>query len=535
MNERLVEDWLTKANERSFQTPFAQALLAEGMQVLRVGHSSHEHGKDIIAIDKGGRIHAYQLKDGDLDLNAYEKGLAQLNALVETQVEHPAITGQPKHQPWLVISGKVSIPTEDRIRVHNAAWQKRRYTPLKLMTGMQLQAKFNSMAANFWPQKPEESRSLLSLYLADGKSTLDRGAFAKLIAGVVVTKGAPPKTEVGRRLAAANLFASYALSPFYTVENHWEVVQGWTLTAAHIAWAADNAKLESKAWQPTFRLAVEAALGALDSLVSEALQPRALGPGPFCELDEITRARCTICAGAIAAKLLVTLKAGKEWDSTEQATKAIEDLFKSGRFILWGESAIPFFLTSVWALDETRGNQLSDGILLSLISAICATNCSRLPIKLASPYESADEANARVFRPRFEGEAVRSLQAAASHALSPLVTIAARRLWRNFLASRWSQITKIDAVQLTPDRPRDLLLWDWGHERGTDQSRRFSAPQSWSELLREARVDDSQELPRVLTENFDFSLLFLLCFPHRLFRPLVKYLDAAVHDRPLLS
>src|SRR4051812_28170888 len=125
MNERLVEDWLTKANERSYQTPFAQALLAEGMQVLRVGHSAHEHGKDLIAIDPKGKVHAYQLKDGDLDLKGFEKDFGQTTALVETQVEHPAIPGQPPHQAWLVISGQASIPVEDRIRTLNLQWRKR--------------------------------------------------------------------------------------------------------------------------------------------------------------------------------------------------------------------------------------------------------------------------------------------------------------------------------------------------------------------------------------------------------------------------
>jgi hypothetical protein len=78
MNERLVEDWLTKANERSFQTPFAQSLLADGMQVVRVGHSPHEHGKDIIAIASDGRAHAYQLKTGDLDLKGWKSTTAKL-------------------------------------------------------------------------------------------------------------------------------------------------------------------------------------------------------------------------------------------------------------------------------------------------------------------------------------------------------------------------------------------------------------------------------------------------------------------------
>ena len=88
MKERLVEDWLAKANERLYQTPFAQSLIAEGMEVLRVAHSPHEHGKDIIAIDRKGKIHAYQLKDGDLDLKGFEKDLGQIIALVEIGV-HP--------------------------------------------------------------------------------------------------------------------------------------------------------------------------------------------------------------------------------------------------------------------------------------------------------------------------------------------------------------------------------------------------------------------------------------------------------------
>ena len=531
MNERLVEDWLIKASERSFQTPFAQSLLADGMQVLRVGHSSHEHGKDIIALDQKGKVHAYQLKDGDLDLKHYEQGLAQVTALVETQVEHPAITGKPKHQPWLVVSGNASMPVEDRIRVHNETWRKRKFTPLRLIGRMHMLAKFTKMAANFWPQKPEESRSLLSLYLADGKGALDRGAFAKLIASVVMTKGAPPKTEIGRRLAAANLFASYALSPFYTAGNHWEIVQGWTITAAHLAWAADEAKLESRSWQPTFRLAVDAALAALDSLVVEALELSALGPGPFCELDEITRSRCTICAGAVAIRLLLALKNGAEWELEEQAKHTIDQLFKSGRPIIWGESAVPFFLASMWALDETRGDQSSDGILLSVLSAVTRSSGRRARSKLPPPYESADEALAKVFRQEFEGAEAMDLQAAASYTLGPLVTIVARRLWRNQLAALWSLITKIDCVQLVADKPRDLLLWHWGHERGSEQARRFAAPQSWAELLRDSRKGEDEALPSVLKRHFDFELLFLLTYPQRLVRPFVKHLEVSVRSR----
>lgn len=525
MNERLVEDWLAKANERSFQTPFAQSLLAEGMEVLRVGHSSHEHGKDVIAIDKDRKIHAYQLKDGDFEIKDFEKDLGQITALVETQVEHPAISGQPRHQPWLVISGQVTIPLEDRIRVHNIRWRKRLYTPLKLITGPQLLAIFAKMAVNFWPQMPEDSHRLFNLYLADGKANLNREAFSKLIAGVTVPEGKAKKAEVERRLAAANLFSSYALAPFYVSKNHWELIQGWTMTAAQIAWAAEEAGLQPKAWQPTFQLAVNAALAALEALAVEALQVDVLRPESFMELDELTRSSCTICGGAIATQVLVERSRGNRWKDESLAKKKLEELFSNGRFFLWGESAVPFFLAAMWTLDQLRGDQFADRILFSVLSAIAYQNSKHPFPKLPPPYDSADEANAKALRRLFEDETALELQAAASYTLESLVTLAARRMWRNALATIWSPITKIDLVKVVPDKPRDMLLWRWGHERGKNQSRKFAAPQRWSDLLAESRHDESGSLPNLIKDDFEFAMLFVLCFPHRLTRGLVKHLD----------
>jgi hypothetical protein len=527
MNERLVEDWLTKANERSYQTPFAQALLAEGMQVLRVGHSSHEHGKDVIAIDKNEKIHAYQLKDGDFDLKDFEKEFGQITALVETQIEHPSISGQPRHQPWLVISGQVSMPVEDRIRVHNNQWRKRKCTPLKLMTGRQLQAKFANMAAGFWPQMPEDSHRLFNLYLADGKGSLDRDAFSKLISSTTDAEGELPKAAVVRRLSAANLFASYALSPFYKSQNHWELVQGWTMTAAQIAWVANNAKLSLKDWQPTFQLAVNEALTSIAALACEALQPNALRPKGF-ELDDLTRSRCTICAASIAVKILIDRHHGKQWDQEALAKKKIEQLFSDGRFYFWGESAVPFWLAAMWALDQLRSDHFSDKMLFSMLSVIAQQNSKLEFPKYPAPYDSADEALSKAFRRLFDGEKAMELQAASSYTLESLVAIMARRLWRNALSMIWPEITKVNLVRLIPDKPHDLLLWNWGEKFGSNQSRIFPTPQSWTELLAESRRDEDDSLPNVIKEDLDFELLFLICFPHRLNKAFVKHLENRV-------
>jgi len=525
MNERLVENWLTKANERAYQTPFAQALLSEGMQVLRVGHSPHEHGKDIIAIDQNKKIHAYQLKDGDFDLRDFEKELGQITALVETQVEHPSFSGQPRHQPWLVISGQTSIPVEDRIRVYNANWRKRRFAPLKLIVGRQLLAMFSKMAANFWPQNPEDSHRLFNLYLADGKSTLDRESFAKMISSVVAIDDNFKKPIIARKLAAANLFASYALSPFYASKNYWELVQGWTITAAHIAWAGAETKLSESDWKPNFRLAVDTAREALRSLADEAFEPNALNPKTFCELDEITRSRNTICAGAMAINTLLSRRNQDQWNYENLASNKLEELFSGERLLIWGESAVPFFLAIMWALDEFRGDQFSDRVLFATLAAVVNRNVGYLKPKLPLPYDSADDANAKLFRRVFKMEKAMELQASVSSTLESLVTIIARRMWRSSLTMFWSPITKIDLNKLVPDKPHDILLWYWGYKRGINQARKYPPTQSWRELLVESRRNEDDALPNVIKTEFDFALLFLLCFPHRLSKQLVKYFE----------
>jgi hypothetical protein len=525
MNERLVEDWLAKANERSYQTPFAQSLLSDGFQILRVGHSPHEHGKDIIAIDPKRIVHAYQLKDGDLDLKSFEANFGQIIALVETQVEHPAIKGHPKHQPWLVLSGEISIPLEDRIRTHNIKWKKRGYMPLRTLTGRQLLQRFARMAANFWPQLPEDSHRLFNLYLADGKGFLDREAFAKLLSGVAGLTTRLAKAEASRRLAAVNLFASYAMSPFYAAKNYWELIQGWTMTAAQIAWSSDNNGLALKSWRPTFRVAITEALNSLAGLASEALQSRMLGPGVGLEIDELTRSRCTICAGAIAAKTLIERYHGQPWEKEPAARETIERLFWKSRICVWGESAVPFIVAATFAVDKIGGDYPPDKMLFSTVATIAAQNSRHSSPKLPSPYDSADEANSRSLLRLLKGNKAMQAQSTASYMLEPMVLLFARRLWRNALAGIWSPITKIDIVRLVPDTPIDLLLWNWGNQRGSNQSRKFSAPQSWAALLAESRRNEDASLPSIIKSELDFALLFLLCFPHRLTTGLVKHLD----------
>lgn len=63
MIEKLLENWLDSASERSYQPVFVQMLVADGYRVLHSSrHCLLEYGKDILAIAPDGVGCAFQLK-----------------------------------------------------------------------------------------------------------------------------------------------------------------------------------------------------------------------------------------------------------------------------------------------------------------------------------------------------------------------------------------------------------------------------------------------------------------------------------------
>ena len=74
MLERVIENWLDKATERSFEKPYCYMLAAEGHTIIHLTrHSSMELGKDIITIAPDGTPCAFQLKTGNISLDKWRK------------------------------------------------------------------------------------------------------------------------------------------------------------------------------------------------------------------------------------------------------------------------------------------------------------------------------------------------------------------------------------------------------------------------------------------------------------------------------
>jgi hypothetical protein len=99
--ERVIENWLTSANERSYQIPFCQLLAAEGETVIYFSsHGPFEQGKDVVTRDQNGKMRGYQLKSGDFSLSEWRRYKGEINDLVELPIEHPASGTSGKHIPY---------------------------------------------------------------------------------------------------------------------------------------------------------------------------------------------------------------------------------------------------------------------------------------------------------------------------------------------------------------------------------------------------------------------------------------------------
>lgn len=522
MKERLVEDWLTRINERGYEIPFCQILVSKGFRVLRCGHSPYEHGKDVLAISPDGKVYGYQLKSGDVAQADVTKHMEQIRMLVETRPAHPALADDFVFQPVFVTTGEFKDPAISLIKELNLGFVHRKLPSLAVIGGRQLLTDFVQLSADFWPKVSPEVRAFRGLYLSEGQGDLDVTQLSKFIGTII--GGATKPLDLERRAAACNLFASYLLGPFFENEDHWSIFQGWMICAAAIAQRGEVLGLDSKHWEQAFHLAKDGALSALRTLADEALKPDAFRVYQR-EVDDYTRVRNTLILACVACVALIDGECANSAERASLVANQIRDFFGSERLLFWGEGAFNQFVLLIWALERYDQTATSDGILLTLLECVSERNHPDTDDPFSDPYVSADEFIVSLFQLIGKPPSTSRSKSVESYTVFPLVILAARRGMRDQLVRMWEKISHVRVAIFKPDCPADLL--NWHNESGQEISGGFEQPQSWNELREESIRDDSALLPSVLSANSTFALMFMLAFPHRILRSLLKHLDSA--------
>jgi hypothetical protein len=520
MKEKLVEEWLIRARERGgIDHAYSQWLVSEGHEVLRVGHSPTEFGKDIISIAPDGCVHVYQIKDEDIALAQLRDIHAQLVDLVEVYPSHPRIIGGLSVSPHLITSGIINEVAAQRIDGMNDSWRARGLPTLDIVGRNELISRFVTMSDAFWPEKPKDIRDFFSFYLAEGK-----GDFAPKKFSAVLIELLPPTDRPSRRsaqrLAAVGLLGNYLLNAFEREGDHWSLFQGWTMIAAHQAWYAVRVGLPNRDWKGSFHLAVHAASKHLEALFNESTCESGFVPSDL-EIDDYTRARNLILASVIAAHALLH-EDELPPSLHERLTARLEMLLDEDRLFIWGEGAFPNLLCVQWYLARRGRGNYSTRILKAMLVGLCSRNHKHSDDQpLAHPLISPDDVLSELFQP--DQKPTRD-QAPVTWTLEPTLHILARRNDFRLMERLWRRISHLEMVSFSPEPAVDMLLWE--SPRGREFSIHPQDTQSKSELAEAALAGNSTFDIPLMIENPSFALMYLLAYPHRASASLTGFLDA---------
>ena len=118
--ERVVEDWLTSADERGYQKAFVSCLFRQGHTVKYVSpHGPLEHGKDIVSVDPDGRLCAFQLKAGSISKSAWRAIRPEMLDACLVPIDVPGLRKRRPTRVILVLSGNLSDPVRNEIGLLN--------------------------------------------------------------------------------------------------------------------------------------------------------------------------------------------------------------------------------------------------------------------------------------------------------------------------------------------------------------------------------------------------------------------------------
>ncbi len=557
MIERIVENWLTKAGERTYQLPFCYMLTANGYAVVHLTrHCAMELGKDVIALAPDGVPHAYQLKGGDINLTTWRNVVfPQMADLVMGRIVHPAIDSAMPHRPFLVTNGTIHEEVSRAIDDLNAGWVSKGYLPLGVITRGEMLRWALDLGTSLWPSELRDLKTLIELHLSDGHETFPKAKLAALLEGVLpleLVEGRAPKVpECVRALASAALLTSLALTPFVNADNHVAEAEAWTVYAAYAMALAERWDLPESAYSRELALAKQAACNALGRLVEELRGRERLTEGDEMLDTPFLPFRLTWIVGLVAAWALHRRLRG---ESTHEGVDEGAFPFDADSFAwdfclqhrgerqLWGEAAVPLFLAYyLWwrSKDAGRGPALH---LRTLLDRIVTAHTPEGRGELPGPYyEAADllphalDAELQDLLPdglRIAEAPLKESFRGHSYMLEGVLHLIVRQLYRQHVRTLWPAITQVTFATFEYVHPWHRYRWRNPRE-GRERTVMPNLTQSWSELADVAMDREGRGLPRLIREDPAFAVLFGCVFPHRVDADFIRYVDGAVRERAL--
>lgn len=520
MLERVIDDWMTNAGERGFESAFTQLLIAEGYRVLHhPAHHPMEHGKDLVAYAPDGALCAFQLKGGDLDLKKFESIQQQLFALAATALVYPGV--DPPRRPdraALVATGRLTPPSRDRLATLNAGNQANGLPSIECVEREHLVSRFTAAHGRYLPNSPADLRRLLDLYIREGRESLPIRDFAALVEAVVCPTEVRSDLEHKRAISSGALMAAIAAAPWQSAANHLAIAQSYLLVAQAILYTAATHDLADDVWEGSYSLAMQAAREALNALLDEAAAADDLVV-PHIVDGVVYPIRALIVTGWLSAGIISeVIEPGPR---QELAISIIKRELPYAK--LNSEAGSPHLFLAASVLDYAGSRMDAASHVFRLVKELSELNRADSPDAIPTPYHSLESVLRKTMRMSHEFEFSEERFDGHAYTLHVLVDWMARRKLRAALGTLWPAATHITCCEFRPSSPARVLSFN--DDDGQVVMWHLGTPARWAEVVESASTTSERDLPAVLWRNAAFLPFLVLLFPYRLTATVAKALD----------
>jgi hypothetical protein len=526
MLERAIENWLISAGEKQYQSPFCQVLMSQGHCILRVSkHRSSEEGKDICSVASNGGYHAYQLKDGDIDVREWWRIRDQLVDLVSMPIKHARVDRARGHSAHLVTNGRLADEVHQRIVDFNRDNEEKHlgYATLDVIERDELISLFVDAQDRFVPVAPEELQRLLSIYLAPGNDLLDTKALWRVLRDGLFSEADPKPARARNALTAGVVMLSYLLRPYQVAENHFAVFQAWAVLRTLVEEFALRVRVSRSVLETTRALILQEMQLALERLKKETIDREDYLEGDLRgDGGLMYRARTTLALGAAAALEVQSHRADAEHIVDASLVRRIAR--ERDGLWYWGDSAFPYHFAIVRCLELGGESPTAREHLATLLTEVLASSVPESQSGLPNVYYDVQGVLvASLGLASLERDARPYDFSSQSWSLSSLVFMCARRGMRELIERHWKDISRVQVLWYEPPDP--ISFWQLLPERGSNQSRHFAENQSWRELERLANQPTNRG--PIWKAGEPWLLYFLLLRPERAINQVVSVLDGA--------
>ena len=530
MLERLIENWLDSAGERSYQRCFCQMLIGRGYRIIHnTEHTPLELGKDVVAISGDDKVVGFQLKGNpgkSLKPSQFHEIRGQLEQLATYALGIPGYEKKIPDECFLVTNGEIDEAVSAELQRLNAGLESRGHPPekIKTITRGTLLSWANSLGLSLWPSEIEDFSNFIKLLNCGGDEIFPAEIFDPLLQHTLRMHKTLKASELRRRITSAGIMTSVALHSFSRRKNHFAEITAWTLFATYTIAACEKNRLDfNKNGAEAVHVARSTIRGLLGQLCGEVTERSILSEGdPFSEFA-FYRPRALLIYALMGIYWMWSDTEG--WIEPNHKT-VIEKLVPESLppQSLWGEGAIPHLLVFTWYHKRISASPARDEFVATVLREIVRNKLGPAG-HLPSPYYGIEDIVQHKHLQilgcddPFEGDGFEG----TSYVCESLMMCLVRANLKERCREIWPDFTRINHERVVPDEPWRFALFRTG-EGATNSSYIYPSTMQWKDLQELSAEHTGADIPETLKVDPMLLLLFVAIFPFRASFSAMKFL-----------